>query len=403
MVAMGLVVLLLLFFNVPFFSSKNSLIKTYPVTNTPAEKELGTKFPTSDIMSIPPSTVTVTEQLTVTVPVSIVHTKTVTTSTTVTPQSKSSRRPGSTIVLSAITSSVNVPRASLIPRQPDIDYGYEFGYDDNSIQMFLETEQSVLLRLPRAYRDSTTPRPKVKIAVLRDGKPVTFEFREWKKNDLAFIRWSTGELHDHLEIKIWTESHPLIHETIVVDYTEPIIDPRLWEILEKSQLAAWKRAMKMSGTIDEKVRLFAKEVKDRVSDPANYVAMEEKVGEYIRLAKKLQDDVRDVTGRHIEGVKLKYPRIFTKPTLSEEDIKRFGEFKERVQKQMDEYIHLAQKQAFKLSNRVKERFAKSGGKRKSWDCVKDWYENPSCTEKGQRCRGNDGSRWRKFTAGRYDL
>lgn len=396
---MALVILLLLFFNVPFFS-KSGPIETYPVANTPTEKELS---PTSDIMSIPHSTVTVTEQLTVTVPVSIVHTKTVTTSTTVTPQSKSSRRPGSTILLNAITSSVNVPRASLIPRQPDIDYGYEFGYDDNTIQMFLETERSVLLRLPRIYRDSTTPRPKVKIAVLRGGKPVTFEFREWKKNDLAFIRWSTRDMHDHLEIKVWTESHPLIHETVIVDYTEPIIDPRLWEILEKSQIAAWKRAMKMSGTIDEKVRSFAKEVKDRVSDPAHYIPMEEKVGEYMRLAKKLRSDVRDVTGRHFESVKTKYPRLFTKPTLSDEDIKRFGEFKEHVQKQVDEYVHLAQKQASKLSNRMKDRFSKSGGKKESWNGVKDWYKNPSCTGKAQRCGGNIGSRWRKFTAGRYDL
>lgn len=409
-VAMVLVSLIL-FLNVPYFSSKSRPIQTYPVANTPTQKELETKFvvPASDLMSIPLSTVTVTatEQLTVTVPV--VHTKTVTTSTTVTPQSKSSHRPASTIVLDAITTSINVPRASLIPRQPDIDYGYAFGYDDNIIQMFLETERSVLLRLPRVYRDSITARPRVKIAVLRNGKPIEFELREWKKNDLAFITWPSKDMHDRLEIKVWTESHPLIHETVIIDYTEPIIDPRLWEILEKSQLAAWKKAIKMSGTIDEKVRLFAKEVKDRVSYPANYVVMEEKVEEFMRLAKKLQSDVRDVTGRRYEDVKSKYPRLFTQPMLSDKDIKRFTEYKENVQKrmdeykeniqkQMDEYVHLARKQALKLSNRMSERSGKSGGKKESWNRVKDWYKPKACGGTSKRCGG--GTRWRKFTAGR---
>ena len=84
-VAIVLVTLLLLFFNVPFFSSKSGPIHTYPVAKTASHKDLGTKsVVASEIMSIPPSTVTVTEQLTVTVP--IVHTKTVTTSTTVTPE-----------------------------------------------------------------------------------------------------------------------------------------------------------------------------------------------------------------------------------------------------------------------------------------------------------------------------
>ena len=100
-------------------------------------------------------------------------------------------------------------------------------------------------------------------------------------------------MHDRLEIKVWTESFPFIRERVVIDYTEPIIDPRLWEILEKSQIAAWKRAIKMSGTIDEKVRSFAKEIKGRVYDPANYGIMEERLGGYVHMAMRLQDDVRD--------------------------------------------------------------------------------------------------------------
>ena len=138
--------------------------------------------------------------------------------------------------------------------------------------MFLETDHSVLLRLPRVYRDSTTARPKVKISVTRDGTPIEFQLREWKKNDLAFIVWSAEDNHDRLEIKVWTESYPLLREQVIIDYTEPIIDPRLWELLGKSQHAAWQRLSKMRGTLDEKVKSLAKDVKDRVSDSANYVS-----------------------------------------------------------------------------------------------------------------------------------
>src|SRR5947207_3429933 len=348
-VAMLLVTLLLLFFNVSFFSSKTHSEHTYPPAKPASQRDLETKSVTAaEIMSIPASTVTVTEQLTVTVP--IVHTKTVTTSTTVTPESKSSHRPASTIVLHAITTSVNVPRASLTARLPDIDYGYAFGYDDNTMQMFLETDHSVLLRLPRVYRDSTTARPKVKISVTRDGTPVDFQLREWKKNDLAFIVWSTADNNDHLEIKVWTESNPLLREQVIIDYTEPIIDPRLWELLGKSQQAAWQRVSKMRGTFDEKVKSFAKDVKNRVSDSAKNPILEEKVAEYMRMVKKMRYDARDVAGRRFEDFKSKYPHLFTKPAISEEDLQRLTEYKQQAQRKMDHYMMLAQKQAVQITN-----------------------------------------------------
>ena len=393
-VAMVLVALLLFFFKVPFFSSNSGSIDTIPIVKTAIHKDLGTKpVAASEIMSIPHSTVTVTEQLTVTVP--IVHTKTVTTSTTVTPEPKSSHRPASTIVLHAITKSVNVPRASLAARLPDVDYGYAFGYDDNTMQLFLETDHSVLLRLPRVYRDSTSARPKVKITVTRDRIPIDFQLREWKKNDLAFIVWSPEDSHDRLEIKVWTESNPLLREQVIIDYTEPIIDPRLWELLGKSQHAAWQRVSKMRGTLDEKVKSLAKDVKDRVSDSAKYSVVEEKVGGYMRMAKKIQDDARDVAGRQFEEFKSKYPHLFTKPTISEEDYRRFNQYKQEAQRKMDDYMILAQKEAIRLTNEMKRQFGKSAVK---WKGMNGW--NKPCKEKSQRC-GDVGSKWRKFTGGRF--
>ena len=392
-VAMVLVALLLFFFNFPFFSSKSGPIHSYPVAKTPSHENLGSKsVAASEMMTIPHTTVTVTEQLTVTIP--IVHTKTVTTSTTVTPEFKSSPRPASTIVLHAITTSVNVPRASLVARLPDVDYGYAFGYDDNIMQMFLETDHSVLLRLPRVYRDSTTTRPKVKISVTRDGIPIEFQLREWKKNDLAFIVWSAADNHDRLEINVWTESSPLLREQVIIDYTEPIIDPRLWELLGKSQHAAWQRVSKMRGTLDVKVKSLVKDVRDRVSDSTKYSALEEKVGEYMRIAKKVQDDARDVAGRQFEDFKSKHAQFFTKPKISEEDFQRLTQYKREAQRKMDNYIILAQQGAIRLTNEIKGRLGKSTV---MWKDMNDW--NKPCKGKSQRC-GDVGSGWRKFTGRR---
>jgi len=397
------VMFLLYFFKVPFFAGKKDAINLDTVYSdnmlitTPTLKELGTKYvDPSELMSVlskPPSTVTVTEQLTVTVP--IVHTKTVTTSTTVTPAAR--RQPASTIVLNEITSSVNVPLASLPARLPDTDYGYAFGYDDSIMQMFLETDRSVLLRLPGVYRESTSSRPSVKIAVTRDGKPVDFELREWKKNDLVFITWDPKESHDHLEIKVWTDSHPVLKHQVLIGYSEPIIDPRLWESLQKSHKSVWKHLLKFRNDLDDKLKSVAKEVHSAVSDPQNYAGAEEKVAEYMRLAKKMTHDVQGAAERQFQGAKSKYPRLFTKPTLTDDEFRRFIQYKEQVQKQMDEYVRAAQHQAVSLAHRVEERFGMQLAPKKQgvWTDVKEkvktskrdakeWYKT---SKQGHRKRG----------------
>ena len=370
---------LLYFFKVPFFASKKDAINLDTVYSdnmlitTPTLKDLGTKYvDPSELMSVlskPPSTVTVTEQLTVTVP--IVHTKTVTTSTTVTPAAR--RQPASTIVLNEITSSVNVPLASLPARLPDTDYGYAFGYDDSIMQMFLETDRSVLLRLPGVYRESTSSRPSVKIAVTRDGKPVDFELREWKKNDLVFITWDPKESHDHLEIKVWTDSHPVLKHQVLIGYSEPIIDPRLWESLQKSHKSAWKHLLKFRNDLDDKLKSVVKEVHSAVSDPQNYAGAEEKVAEYMRLAKKMTHDVQDAAERQFQDTKSKYPRLFTPPSLTDDEFRRFVQYKDQLQKQMDEYVRAAQYQAVSIARRVQERLGVQVAPKKQevWTNVKE--------------------------------
>ena len=403
---------LLYFFKVPFFASKKEPMDLDTVHSdnilitTPTLKDLGTKYVNpSELISIlskPPSTVTVTEQLTVTVPV--VHTKTVTTSTTVTHPAH--RHAASTIILNEIISSINVPLAKLPARLPDRDYGYAFGYDDSTVQMFLETARSVLLRLPGLYRECTTSRPSVNIAVTRDGTPIDFELREWKKNDLVFITWDAKEAHDCLEIKVWTDSNPFLRHHVLIDYTEPIIDPRLWESLQKSHKSAWKRLLKMRDALDYNVKSLAKEVHSAVSDRRNYACAEGKFAEYIRLAKQITQEAQAAAERQYQDAKAKYPRLFTKPTLTDDEFRRFIQYKDQFQKQMDQYVRAAQRRAVQLANRVEERFGVRLGpeKQELWREVKEkakkskrdakeWYQTSKQAHrkrgcgKGGKCKG----------------
>jgi hypothetical protein len=254
-----------------------------------------------------------------------------------------------------------------------------------------------MLRLPASYRESTIGRPVVKLSVSRNGKPVHFEVREWKKNDLAFIEWPIEETHDILSIFIWTEKAPFINEKVIIDYSESIIDPRLWEMLEKSHVAAWKEVLKMRETLDN-MKTLAKDVTRHVSDQARYHAMEDKVGDYMRKVKKLQDEMRGAAERHYKDVKTKYPRIFTTPSLSD-DIKHLVDAKDQFQRQLDDYVHIAQREAVHLSEKVKDMFRPSSN-RGSWDKVKTWYTPHH--EQGKKLRSkatcSQGNRWRKLNA-----
>jgi hypothetical protein len=300
-----LVALLLLFFKMPFFISRSTapiqVKPNYPLANTPSIKDLGTQYETPSHF---PSTVTITETEHMTVTIPIVQTMTV--STTVTPESqRSAAKETSTIVLHPIASSVNVPRASIIPRLPNVDYGYAFGYDDDFAQLYLETENSLLLRLPGAYRESTTSRPAVKVSITRDGKPIHVDLREWRKNDLAFVDWRPEDAYGQLRVKVWTDATPIFTEEIVVDYTDYFIPPQYWEIIERSQKATWDNLHKMGESVD----WLAKDIHSRVADPANYAAVERQVSEYMRKAKQAQSELFEAAEQRYRNLKSHYPNF----------------------------------------------------------------------------------------------
>lgn len=374
--------ILLLFF--PLFPAKTSLYVTrseHPQSNTFPVKDLGTKYAgSSDLLSPLPSTVTVTEQMTVTVP--IVHTKTVISSTTITPnQQRAPYKAASTIMLNPITSSVNVPRASLTSRLPNVNYGYAFGYDDEIAQLYLDTENSLLLRLPAVYREAMSPRPKVKISVTRDGKPIHVELREWRKNDLAFITWSPEESHDRLVVKIWTESSPVIKAGVIVDYNEPFIDPRLWEILSHSQQAAWKSLHKMSDSMERKMRLLAEDVTSNVVPSA-----QEKVTEYIRKVKSLQDEVRQAAERNLNDFKSKkYPLLRDQAQQRMED----------TRKRMEDTLQKAQGEAVRLTEGIKQHFRERETQRGDWKRVREYWKQHSPKEYWKQHNPSKGDWWKK--------
>jgi len=328
-------------------------------------------------MSILPSTVTVTEQLTVTVP--ITETKTVTTSSKSTPGNK---RPTSTIGLQEITSTINVPKASLKPRFADVDYSYGFACDDNIVQLFLETERSVLLRLPKVYRDCPASRPKVRISVTRANKPVDFELRIWKKNDLAFITWAEADMHDRLDVRVWTEANPVLAEHVVIDYTEPIIDPRLWELLSKSQDVAVKRLLKLGEEWDGKVRAMAKDVKDCVSGPAAYSAMEEKLAESLEHMKKYHRAAQQAASQHAEEVKTFMSAFWAanQPVLQNE-WSRLSDMREK-------YMKVARRRATEIAGNAKRAFEMRKEGKAEKQPTKHWRRlgKSGCTNCGKGSR-----------------
>lgn len=349
-------VLLVLFFNVPLFSFKATVKAPaqrpeYPLAKTPSHKDVGTKYGSrSDIISLPPvlpATVTVTEQLIVTQ----IQTQTQTVTTT--------SRATSTIVLQAITSSINVPKASITPRHPDIDYGYAFGYDDDETCMYLETERSVLLRLPGAYRESIISRPHLYIQVIRDGEPVPSQAHEWKKNDLIFIEWLPEEMFGKLQISVWTNKQPFINEQIIVDYDNPVIDPKYWQILEDSPQLAWNKLKEMGEAVDANFKSFTKDF----LDPTLFHGIKGEMAEFINKAREWEELARETAEQHFEDFKDhfedfkdKYPRLFTLPT--DHDFKSLSEYAQKVHKQFDDYVQLAQQNALKLSSSFQDRFFK---------------------------------------------
>jgi hypothetical protein len=349
LVFMALVLAAVMFFRLP------GTAKHAPVVSP----SVSTEFGTSEMM--PPPTVTVTEQLTIKVPVTVrtIHTETKTKTVTSAPTAKSAKRPTSTVTLHAITRTVNVPKACLKPRAPEVDYGYAFGYDDNAIQLFLETEHSLLLRLPKVYREHTALRPPVRIAVMRDQKPVEFELREWKKNDLAFITWSEEEMHGRLDIRVWTEGTPVLAEHVVVDYAEPIIDPRLWEMLSKSQDAAVKRLVQIGEEWDSRIRAVAKDVRSRVSDQSNYAAVDEKWTEGKKQMAKYHQDAQQAAKRQFEGVKGYMVDLWAaKQPILQEEWTKWGEMREKVKAEVKRSVKQAHKGAVLVSEKVKKRFEK---------------------------------------------
>jgi hypothetical protein len=330
------------------------------LAKTPSIKDIGTQYQTTAAVLPSQSTVTVTETERQTVTIPIVQTMTV--STTVTPElQKSAAKETATIVLHPIMSSVNVPQASLIPRLPDVDYGYALGYDDDYAQFYLETENSLLLRLPGIYRDATS-RPAVKISVKRDGKPIHVDLREWKKNDLAFVDWSAADTYGQLKVKVWTDSTPIFEEEVIIDYTDSYIPSHYWGIIEKSQRATWDNLQK----VGERVDAMAKDIHSRVADPANYAAVEKQVSAYVRKAKQAQSELLDAAEQQYKQLKSLYPHVNLKDQTRhfKEQTRHIKEqtrqLTDQTREKVNHVLRLAQGEAVRLTSDLTKRIHQNG-------------------------------------------
>jgi hypothetical protein len=382
------------------FKSSSTVNKTkpatsYPLVNTPSIKDLKTQstYTATVTMTSIPMTVTVIEEKTVTVP--IFHTKT---RTKIVTTSSPHLARTSTITLTPITSSINVAQVSLAPRLDNVEYSYQFQINDG-IQVYLDTENSVLVRVPSKLPDFGTGKtPRVVIAVRRDDEAIPIEIREFKEN-MAFISWSKEECHDQLSVHVYTKPESALEERVVVDYTHPLIDPKLWEILGQTQREAWRRMAVLGGQVGPKVKSMAKEIQDRATDPAN----RQRFDDIAKRAKEIQDRIFLNAERQMDLLRSQYQSFSDRKSQSEK-LKKLQKVTENVQKQMDGYLKLAQDEALLISDRIMRAvFPPSNQDKSQW--VKRWYEavekkatkktnSPENKKPCKRCKGRKMKGWR---------
>lgn len=370
----ALLALLLLFFNLPrlFPNSappvlhKTKIESSYPLAKTPSIKELKTTSISTATVTLTslPTTVTVVEEKTVTVPIFHTWTKTVTTSTS--SQSQRHAKTVSTIHLEPITASVSVAKASLVPYLEDVEYTYQLAFKDDMIQVYLDTVNSVLIRVPTRLPDFSGKTPKIIISVRREDQAIPVEIREFKDN-MAFITWPKDQCYDQLEVQVYTKPDSVLEAKVIVDYSQPLIDPKLWELLSQSQREAWRRMSIFSGKMDRKMKAMASQVKSRATDPTTY----ERLEEMAKRAKKVQHEILLNAERQMNLLASKY-KTFSNEKLSGANIEQLKKAKEQLQQQVGEYVRIAEDEALKVSHEFMKTFFPPGKGESRW--VKRWYE-----------------------------
>jgi hypothetical protein len=227
------------------------------------------------------ATVTVTQKVTV----PIVQTTTV--STTVTPKSYISK-----ISLTPIDETVNVPRASPLPCADEEDpanYKYVFP-SSGQIQVFLHSASSVLISLP-------APISSLKVQVSQSGEEVPFAVIPLKRSPLVLVKWPARKSKAPVQVKL---SSPDKTRTVTLDFSEPLIDPRVWELLDKSNREAWRRVkermkeMQVPERMEEvrrrarKLHLQLAETADKKYNEMNSYAQKGAAGRVKQLFKRWQ-------------------------------------------------------------------------------------------------------------------
>ena len=218
-IAATLLALFLFFFNFRYLLPKSISTPTFtephPLLMTPTQKSLNT---------IAQPTVTVTEKKTVTVP--LIQTKIV--STTIVPKQKVS-----TIHLTPISSSINVPRATFLPQDSPSSHKFTFE-ESSSIQIFLHSEKSVLIYLP-------APISNLHISILQgSGAELPFTVHTMKRSPLILVKWSVPEELKSSDVFVKLVA-PNFEYSVTLDYSEPLIDPKVWELLDQSNKEVWRR------------------------------------------------------------------------------------------------------------------------------------------------------------------
>jgi hypothetical protein len=317
--------------------------------------------PTDKLKTVPSTTITITEKVTI----PIVQTKTV--STTITPKSQVSK-----IYLTPIVSSINVPRASLLPFAEDSSNHKYIFRESEQIQVFLHSPHSVLVYLP-------SPIASLHVSVLQNEVQLPFTVHPLKRSPLVLVTWPKSDSSEQVLVKLKGPGH---EHSVVLDFSEPIIDPRVWELLERSNREAWKRMSSRIREITHEMQ-FSEKV-DALKQQAEVIR---------EHAWKLHGQVRDNAERQFQEVtslvknnadrqyKVMKNRL---QRLSTENENWFMRVPGQVHGRMREYVRVAQGQAVRLGGQV-QKYIKEKTRQDGFKMRGKWY-NKACASSRLRCR-----------------
>ena len=247
-----------------------------------------------------------------------------------------------------------------------MEYNYQLTTLDDGIGLYLEDMNCVLIRVPTKLAKSEKD-SKVVISVRRDDIPIPIEIRNYRGN-LAFVSWSPEECYGRLTVHVYTKPTSSLESTVLVDYRQPLIDPKLWELLGQSQREANWRMSLLGKEVDRKVKEIASQIKRRASDSDLYrhvdakKAFDDVTKQAVKVSERVVSNAHDLFAR---ARKIRKHRAHVRK-------ERINEITNKAKKHVDWYMKAVSEEALKVTDKIVRNTFPPKNSQSKW--IKRWYE-----------------------------